>query len=443
MTPTSLHHRAIRDKVEDTADRLVRHVRDEERLAVVQAPPGSGKTHLLLRAAKAAYAGKQRVAIATQTRSQADDICRRLSAEGTPCVRFVSHKAASTLAPSGVQVIASHKDLPSGRCIVVGTTAKWGLIELGSPFDVLFVEEAWQMGWADFMLLGQVAPRFVLIGDPGQIPPVVSIDASRWETAPRPPHRPAPDLVLREHRGEALALSLPATRRLPACTRDLIQPFYDFSFECWAAPGERELAAGRSLRGPFGGVVERLGRTSVVGVALATPDGGPPLECDNPIAQAAVDTVRALVECQAEYLIEGKRKPLKPTDIGLCATHHVMNAAMRLRLDNTLRGVDIDTPERWQGLERPVMVMVHPLSGVVQPSAFDLETGRLCVMSSRHQISLVVVSRDHLAETLDSHMPSADQPVGRPDVCGRGHHQNTVFWNTLLAQDRVVYMKES
>ena len=38
---------------------------------------------------------------------------------------------------------------------------------------MLFVEEAWQMAWADFMLLGQVAPRFVLIGDPGQIPPVV------------------------------------------------------------------------------------------------------------------------------------------------------------------------------------------------------------------------------------------------------------------------------
>ncbi len=52
------------------------------------------------------------------------------------------------------------------------------------------------MAWADFMLLGQVAPRFVLIGDPGQIPPVVSVDASRWETAPRAPHRPAPELVL-------------------------------------------------------------------------------------------------------------------------------------------------------------------------------------------------------------------------------------------------------
>jgi hypothetical protein len=40
--------------------------------------------------------------------------------------------------------------------------------------------------WADFMLLGQVAERFVLIGDPGQISPVVSVNVSRWETSPRP-----------------------------------------------------------------------------------------------------------------------------------------------------------------------------------------------------------------------------------------------------------------
>src|SRR6266498_2085366 len=103
--------------------------------------------------------------------------------------------------------------------------------------------------------------------------------------------------------------------------------------------------------------------------------------------------------------MDGHRGPLKPTDIGLSATHHVMNTAMALRLNGKLAGVSIDTPERWQGLERKVMVVVHPLSGVSQPSAFDLETGRLCVMASRHQVGLVIVSRDHLTDTLDTHLP--------------------------------------
>jgi hypothetical protein len=115
-----------------------------------------------------------------------------------------------------------------------------------------------------------------------------------------------------------------------------------------------------------------------------------------------------------------------------------MNAAMAMRLDGSLSHVSIDTPERWQGLERRVMVIVHPLSGVSHPSAFDLETGRLCVMASRHQVGLVVVSRDHLSETLETHLPVADQAVGRPDVSGRGHHQNWMFWHALEEQKRVV-----
>jgi hypothetical protein len=103
-----------------------------------------------------------------------------------------------------------------------------------------------------------------------------------------------------------------------------------------------------------------------------------------------------------------------------------------------MAGVAIDTPERWQGLERKVMVIVHPLSGVLQPSEFDLATGRLCVMASRHQISLIVVTRDHLMHTLETHLPVAGQPVGRPDAAGAGHAQNLSFWNSLQTQDRVL-----
>jgi hypothetical protein len=148
--------------------------------------------------------------------------------------------------------------------------------------------------------------------------------------------------------------------------------------------------------------------------------------------------VHRLLERQPETVMDGKKSALQASDIGLCATHRVMNASMQLQLGPKFRAVGVDTPERWQGLERKVMVIVHPLSGVVHPSAFDLETGRLCVMASRHQVALVVVSRDHLSGTLESHLPSADQPVGRPDVSGRGHHQNMTLWSTLRAGDLVV-----
>jgi hypothetical protein len=430
----------IRAQVETVTERLIQHVRDEARLAVVKAPPGAGKTHVLLKAAEAGLKTRQRVAIATQTNSQADDICRRLSGMGVPCIRFVRQGAVGPSQWVGVQIIADQKSLPMAPCIVVGTTAKWGLIELAVAFDVLFVEEAWQMSWANFMLLGQVAARFVLIGDPGQIPPVVTIDTARWETAPRAPHRPAPELVLEAQPTETLSLSLPATWRLPACSADLIRPFYDFPFGTFAEHGERALKPTRGRAGPLGALIGRLCTTSVAGLTVRTPEGGPPMECDEEVAGIAVDVVRAMLESQASCLSEGETRPLTAADIGLCATHHVMNAAMSVRLDKKLAGVSIDTPERWQGLERKVMVVVHPLSGVVEPSAFDLETGRLCVMASRHKISLVVVTRDHLADTLDSHLPSAGQAVGRPDVTGRGHFQNTQFWSSLTKSNQVVGM---
>jgi hypothetical protein len=440
MTPFAAYQRKIEAEVEATSDLLLRHVRNEERLAVVQAPPGSGKTHLLLRAVEEAYKRKQRVAITTQTRSQADDICRRLDQDfQLPAIRFVAAGGAPDV-PVGVQVLAEKKQLPTSRCIVVATTAKWGTIELAHPFDLLVVEEAWQMAWADFMLLGQVAPRFVLIGDPGQIEPVVTIDAARWETAPRGPHRAAPELVLAEHSKHALSLALPATRRLPSSTADLIKPFYDFEFGTWSEPGARKLVPGRRPAGRLSTAIERLGTGSVVGVTLPTPEGGPPLEDDEEIATLAVEGIRAILDCQptCEMGNGEKATALKPDQIGLCATHHVMNAAMSLRLDKKLSGVRIDTPERWQGLERKLMIVVHPLSGVIQPSEFDLATGRLCVMASRHQIGLVVVSRDHLATTLESHLPVAGQAIGRSDASGRGHAQNLWFWSSLLTQDRVI-----
>lgn len=434
------HRKSIQARVEATTASLLQHVRDEERLAVVQAPPGSGKTHLLLTAVREAFSRKQRVAVATQTRSQADDICRRLVAPpfSVPAIRFVAKGGLGSAQPTGVQAIADHKCLPSTPCVVVGTTAKWGTIQLRTSLDVVFIEEAWQMDWADFMLLGQVAARFVLIGDPGQISPVVSIDASRWETAPRPPQRAAPELILRERAASALCLELPATRRLPHDTAGLIRPFYDFEFDSWAEPGERSLELARAGKGRMDAALDLLASGTVVALTLPTPSGGPPLECDEEIADLAVRVVRRMMERQGVVAFDGKRAPLKADQIGLVATHHVMNAAMALRREAALSEVNIDTPERWQGLERRVMVVVHPLSGVCRPSAFDLETGRLCVMASRHQVALVVVSRDHLSETLETHLPVAEQAVGRPDVSGRGHHQNWTFWRTLQELERVV-----
>jgi hypothetical protein len=431
---------ALKAEIERVHERLLRHVSEGGAVAVVKAPPGSGKTHLLLRAVAHARGLQHRIAIATQTNAQANDVCVRLANEypSIRCVRFGSSSADPEDLGATVDWVKSTKDLPQGPSIVVATSAKWGMVKLTQAFDILFIDEAWQLSWADLMPLQQVAGRFVMIGDPGQIPPIVPIVPARWETAPTPPHRAAPDVVLARG-GGVLDLHLPATWRLPHETTEFVRDFYDFEFSAVAQPGERRLVISSPAAGAIDTALGLMGANSVAGLTVSTPPEGPPVERDDEVARLAAECACRLLAGDAVTLINGQPTKLQPEEIGLCATHRVMNSAIQLSMPAEYRTrVRVDTPERWQGLQRKVVIMVHPLSGVARPSAFDLETGRLCVMASRHQVGLLVVSRDHVGQTLGHHIPSAEQAPGLPDLTGRGHDQHLRFWSRLRQQGQLV-----
>ena len=133
-------HRAIEEQVAAVHGKLVEHVLGGGDLALVKAPPGSGKTYLLLEAAKKALKKRMRVAVATQTNTQADDICRRLHADGVPSIRFAETGRPMVDLGSSVTWETKAGKLPDSPCIVVGPSAKWGLVGGLLPFDVVFVE---------------------------------------------------------------------------------------------------------------------------------------------------------------------------------------------------------------------------------------------------------------------------------------------------------------
>lgn len=430
----------LQERDQAIATQLLEHVDGGGALVTVAAPPGSGKTWLTLSAVALARHRGRRVAVATQTNSQADDFCRRLAGEFP---RFEGYRLLGGSAePKGIgasiKEVPNLGDVPVGAAIVVATAAKWGAIGIAEPFDVLFVDEAWQMPWAEFMLCGQVAPRFVLVGDPGQIDPVVTVDVARWETARYPPHAPAPEVIRADPSIGGLRLELPASRRLPEDTVGVIRRFYDFEFEAWSCAGERRLVGSGLGVDPIDRAISLLHEGSIAALTIPTPDEGPPLEEDRELARMAVDVVtRLLRDTEAE--IDGQRFRIRPEDIGISATHRVMNSRIWQLLPEQLRcHVRVDTPERWQGLECRVMIAVHPLSGVLRPSPFDLDTGRLCVMASRHTTALIILARDHLSESLETFVPSATQAPGRPDAAGRGHYQNLAFWKDMSSSNRVI-----
>jgi hypothetical protein len=98
--------------------------------------------------------------------------------------------------------------------------------------------------------------------------------------------------------------------------------------------------------------------------------------------------------------------------------------------------VAVDTANRLQGREFEIVVVVHPLSGRRDATAFHLEAGRLCVLTSRHRQACIVVAREGIRDLLDSH-PSTDPvhlsvPAKFPD----GWEANQVMM-TKLALHRV------
>lgn len=426
---------------------LVKELLGERKLAVVQAPPGSGKTHMLLAVVSKLVENGLCVALAAQTNRQADDIAHRWAADfpNLAAVRLGSKTSyAPEDFPPSIYWETESKNLSRSPGLYISTSAKWTTLRDPEPFDLLAVDEAWQMSWADLMQCANMSEKYYLIGDPGQIPPVITIDIRRWQTAPRPPHKPAPEVVLSDEDlvKQAFIGALPACRRLPFESVEFVKPFYSFDFEAYAKPGERGIRyLNLDANSKFKSTFEALASGQPAILTLATPDDGPALEVDSELANSVAELVDSLISSGTQIdMGNGKYKNLEASDIGICSTHRAMNGEITKSIDPKYGAASVDTPERWQGLQRPVMVVVHPLSSVIDPSDFDLETGRLCVMASRHQVALIIVTRDHVGATLNGFIPEAAQAPGQPDVVGRGHAAHSRFWNSLKRENRIFVM---
>jgi hypothetical protein len=110
--------------------------------------------------------------------------------------------------------------------------------------------------------------------------------------------------------------------------------------------------------------------------------------------------------------------PVTADRIAIGAAHRDQVAAIRSYLPPSSE-ITVDTANRLQGREYDVTIVLHPLSGRRDATAFHLESGRLCVLASRHRHACIVVARAGIPELLDAH-PSTEPvhlnvPVKFPD----------------------------
>jgi hypothetical protein len=448
---------------------------NEKRISVVSAAPGSGKSTALLEIARTllSEADSHRILIAAQTNNQATDLAIKLKKKhkNLRVARLVSSRLEQPEEFTGDWLTSSDQLPDDEKSIVIGTTAKLAqalkqLVKI--QVDFLLVDEAFQMSWAAFMQLSSLSSNFVLIGDGGQIDPVVTVDTGRWESSKFPPHWPAPNTVAL--RKSALGEKYKETQlnycwRLPRNSVEYIKPFYEqLALEVLPVPAADERVLTFTTKAPnvdstLQNALELSRDGSPVLVTIPDETNGTPVNADKALAKEIAAALRQLLDSNPTW--EMKDNPdnplgvLKLDDIAICSTKRAMNAMIEHEIQAVIKdspqklrnpktaslpnfGLKVDTPERLQGLEFKVFLAVHPLSSATNPSAFDLETGRLCVMASRHQLALIMFSREHVLTSLDMQLPNAIQAPGMKDNVGIGHRLHRQFLKSLTENQRVI-----
>ena len=135
-----------------------------------------------------------------------------------------------------------------------------------------------------------------------------------------------------------------------------------------------------SFRSERNGKSNRLERLDLISTGATIVGILPPArtagvdEVDEDVAALASEVIDRLLTRKAEWIGRERRAP---ADIGYVDAHAASNAAVERSLRRRRISTEVlaTTPEIWQGLERPVMVMKHPLSGTGRLDRFSLEPG--------------------------------------------------------------------
>lgn len=393
-----------------------------ERGVVVDSPPGAGKSTLVVRAARELAAAGRRLMVVAQTNAQVDDLVDRLATEDPelPIGRLHSTEARPTdpTAPvlsrhPAVRMSAKAAEL-AHLDVVVSTAAKWAHVKDVEPWEQAIVDEAYQMRSDALLTVARLFERALFVGDPGQLDPFSQVDTGQWAGLTYDPSASAVSTLLAHNPGLPQH-RLPVSWRLPASAAPLVSSaFYPYtSFRSGTREGERRLRFNASSQGTATDRVLDLAADSGWGL-LELPAGHTP-RTDPEAVAAVAGVVRRLLERGGETLSERGTTPVPLTAdrVAVGTAHRDQAAAVRAALAQLgIEDVTADTANRLQGREFDVTVVLHPLSGRPDATAFHLETGRLCVLTSRHRHACVVVCRAGVADLLDEYPETEPVQLG-------------------------------
>lgn len=447
---------------------------------LLRAAAGAGKSYALVAMVAEALANPNclRVAVTAFANKQVIPLARRLGAAYGPdtvCL-FVSEKWRTQL-PEGIEaevfVATKSSQIPEDARIVLGVSHKFrvfgehdrmlGHLGVGANgeriFDVLFVDEAWQLPLYLFTGVEGYAPVTVGVGDVGQLPP---IDPSEnpWRGDPGyNPYRAWPTAY--EALPNTFVRDLPAVWRPTAEQLPLWRAFYgDWDrLDCVAAPGDRAFDLP-----PLDGVAAEVWSAVATGVPTLVEVAGLPeaeaADIDQPLLNVVGELLEPLLSGgfaieERTYDANGEPGSLLRVESGdpsgdpviviLATRNQAVDDASALveslteRYDLSPGVLQASTVDSWQGQTNRITIAIHPLSGADQLDDFNSAFGRLAVTCTRATHGLLLVSRAGLDDLLDAAAARPGTPFGEPGTRAlpRQTHQRILASFTRGVLDRL------
>jgi hypothetical protein len=450
---------------------------------LLRAAAGAGKSFVLKRLIAEAIEHPycQRVAVTAFTNRQtfplAESLGRELGSDKV-CL-LISAKHVPNLPASltsSVTVASGLGEIPDSASVVVSVMAKLaahghrafsntlGTADNGQdPFDVLFVDEAWQLAEYNFDKIARFAPLWVGVGDVGQLPPL-EVGANPWRGDTHNPYRAWPAKYENDDKPETWVRDLPAVWRPAAGHLGLWRAFYPGwgALDCVADEGDRWMEFGA-----MSAAAESVWRQVGTGVpTLLEIDGLPAPDApdvDLPLLNAVEALIDELLAAgvafhRVDYDDAGTPNGGATVSVpgvgggdpsfAILATRNQAvddagDAADRLVEKHGLTAEDVQssTVDSWQGQTNAITVAVHPLSGASELDDFNSAFGRLAVTCTRATHGLLMVVRPGLDALLEDAPARPGTPMGEPGfrTLPRQTHQRilasfargTLIWNTV------------
>jgi hypothetical protein len=458
----AVHHQAAAagniDATTQASQALMRRLNGVEAYekVLLRAAAGAGKSYALVRMVVESLDNPNcaRVAVTAFKNKQINALARRLGAElGTELVcLFTAAKNRPTLDDellALVTVAHSTKDIPETARVVLSVAAKFGAISeysrqlqyLGAgangerPYDVLFVDEAWEMSLYLYNKVQGLAPVTVGVGDVGQLPPI-DPSANPWRGDPGyNPYRAWPTAF--ERLESTFAVDLPAVWRPTAPQLPLWRAFYNDwdRLDCVYAPGDRSIDLPTMSTGATSvwNAVASGAPTLLEVEGLEDPEAA---DIDQPLLSVVEGLLEELLAdgfaCHDVLFDESGNPSGKvtvtsaeeqagdPLIVVLATRNQAVNDAEDMcdRLtekfdlpDGVLKASTVDS---WQGQTNRITVAVHPLSGADRLDEFNSAFGRLAVTCTRATHGLLMVARAGLDELLADAPARPGIPFGEP-----------------------------